>query len=71
MLNNRNALVLAGAGLALYAAYKYSKMTPDQKNELINSLKEKGKSLADKYVPEDIKNQFNKAANESGFKPGF
>lgn len=72
MLNNKT-LLLAGAGLAIYAAYKYSKMSELQKNDLMNSLKEKGKKLADKYVPEDIKNKFTTAMadGENSFKSGF
>ena len=72
MLNNKT-LFLAGAGLAIYAAYKYSKMTEEQKNDLMNSLKEKGKVLVDRLVPEDIKTKFNNAAEaaESSFKTGF
>ena len=73
MLNNKKALFLAGAGLAIYAAYKYSKMSAEQRNDLVNSLKDQGRKLADKYVPQDIKDKFtNTAANtEAGFKPGF
>ena len=72
MLNNKT-LLLAGAGLAIYAAYKYSKMSELQKNDLMNSLKEKGKKLADKYVPEDIKNKFTTAMadGENSFKSRF
>ncbi|MEP6711169.1 MAG: hypothetical protein ABJA37_02080 [Ferruginibacter sp.] len=70
---NKNALLLAGAGLAVYAAYKYSKMSETEKNDLVNSLKEKGRKLADKYVPEDIKNKFTTAMadTENSFKSGF
>ena len=71
MLNK--TLLLAGAGLAVYAAFKYSKMSAVEKTDLMNSLKEKGKKLADKYVPEDIKNKFNTATADAdgNFKTGF
>ena len=59
----------AGAGLALFAAYKYSKMSASEKNDLRNSLKEKGKSFADKLVPDNLRTKFNKA--EGNFKPEF
>lgn len=42
MLRNKNALLLAG--LAAFGYYKYSKMTPEQRNSLI----QKGKDLLNK-----------------------
>ena len=42
MLRNRTGLLLAG--LAAFGYYKYSKMTPEQRNNLI----EKGKGLLNK-----------------------
>ncbi|MDB5202195.1 MAG: hypothetical protein JWQ27_1604 [Ferruginibacter sp.] len=72
MLTKRSGLLLAG--LAAYAAYKYSKMSPDQKENLFGGLKEKGRKLVDQFVPEDVKSKFsetfNSAANTaSGFNP--
>ena len=69
MLNNKKILAAAGAGLALFAAYKYSKMSASEKNDLRNSLKEKGKSFADKLVPDNLRTKFNK--DEGNFKPEF
>lgn len=43
------------AGLAAFALYKYSKMNPDEKRNLANNLKQKGKKLYDKYVPGNMK----------------
>lgn len=43
------------AGLAAFAYYKYSKMSEDEKRDLVNNLKEKGQKLYDQYVPEDLK----------------
>lgn len=46
------------AGLAAFAYYKYSKMSEDEKRDLVNNLKEKGQKLYDQYVPEDLKKTF-------------
>jgi hypothetical protein len=72
MLRSKTGLLLAG--LAAYAAYKYSKMDPEKRSNLMNSLKTKGKDLVDKYVPQDVKDQFSQATNSAsgaGFKGGF
>ena len=45
------------AALAAFAYYKYSRLTQDQKRELANNLKQKGKQLYDQYVPETFKNK--------------
>ena len=50
-------LLLTGA--AAFAAYKYSKMSEDEKRELVDKLKEKGKKIYDQFSP-DIKNTFKK-----------
>lgn len=57
--NKRSAAPLLLAGLAAFAYYKYSKMTPEKKND----LKEKGKDLVDKYVPQSVRKFFNKGKN--------
>jgi hypothetical protein len=60
MLENRkSAAPLLLAGLAAFAYYKYSKMTPEKKHD----LKEKGKDLLDKYVPQSVKKLFSKGKN--------
>ena len=33
------------AGLAAFAYYKYSKLTTEEKHDLVNNLKERGKKL--------------------------
>ena len=48
------------AGLAAFAYYKYSKLSEEQKRNLVGDLKEKGKKLYDQYAPEEIKNMFGK-----------
>lgn len=57
--NKRSAAPLLLAGLAAFAYYKFSKMTPEKKRD----LKEKGKSLLDKYVPQPVKKLFSKGEN--------
>jgi len=48
------------AGLAAFAYYKYSKMTPEERRNMFDSLKAKGKKLVDDYVPDSIKEKFMK-----------
>lgn len=43
------------AGLAAFAYYKYSKLSPEKKQNLTKTLKEKGQKLYDEYVPEELK----------------
>lgn len=49
-----SALLLAGAAAA-FAYYKYSKMTPEQKENIFGTIKDQGRKLYDQYVPEDVK----------------
>lgn len=58
MTKNGKLATLALAGLAAYAYKKYSKMSPDQKENLTSDLKEKGRGLVEKYLPENLKNLF-------------
>ncbi len=59
-----SALLLAGAAAA-FAYYKYSKMSDEQKNNLVGDLKEKGKKLYEQYVPQDIKDMLTKTTGDS------
>jgi hypothetical protein len=64
MLQNRTrsgSLLLAG--LAAFAYYKYSKMTPEERRSMFDGLKEKGKKLINDYVPENIRDKFMKKDN--------
>ena len=38
-------------GLAAYAYYKYNKLSPKEKKDIVDNLKQKGKKLYDEYVP--------------------
>lgn len=48
------------AGLAAFAYYKYSKMSEEQKRNLVGDLKQRGKKFYDEYVPGNIKNAIEK-----------
>lgn len=54
------------AGLAAVAYYKYSKMTPEDKDNLIGDLKAKGQKLYDEYMPEQYKSMFSSKADNTG-----
>ena len=56
-------LPLALAGLAAWGYYKYSKMSEDQKKNLVSDLKQKGQKLYDENIPQNIKGLFSKQSN--------
>ena len=69
MVPFKNPIGLALAGLAAFAAYKYTKMTPDQKRELGNTLKEKGRKIFGSFMPEKqpaSSQGFGQSSNYSG-----
>jgi len=39
------------AGLAAFAYYKYNKMSPQQRTDMVNNLKEKGKKIFGQFMP--------------------
>jgi len=50
------AIMLAGiAGAAAY--YMYKGLSEEEKKEMVNNLKDKGKKAYDKYVPDTIKDK--------------
>ncbi|HMJ47244.1 MAG TPA: hypothetical protein VK498_07935 [Ferruginibacter sp.] len=55
------------AGLAAYAYYKYNKMSPQEKEDLVGNLKEKGRKLADQYLPANLKNLFGKENSSTAY----
>ena len=71
MLHNRRrgggglgTLLLAGA--AAFAYYKYSKMSNEEKNKLVNDLKNKGRKFYDENIPQSVKDMVaNKGANST------
>jgi hypothetical protein len=46
------------AAIAAVAYYKYSQMSEEQKRNMVNNLKEKGKKIYDKYMPGNVKEMF-------------
>ncbi len=64
MLQNRkNSTGLLLAGLAAFAYYKYSRMSEEEKQNIISSLKDQGKKLYDQYIPEEVENVFANKGN--------
>ena len=61
MLPFKSPIGLTLAGLAAFAYYKYSKMTDDQKRDLTNNLKEKGRKIFGSFMPESKKETGNPA----------
>ena len=61
MIRNKGGLgTLLLAGAAAFAYYKYSKMSEDQKRNLVGSIKDKGKRFYDEKVPQNLKDVFAK-----------
>jgi hypothetical protein len=50
--------LIALVGLAAFAAYKYSSMSEEQKKNMADNSKGKGKKLYDDYIPDKMKNMF-------------
>ena len=69
MLNNKKiaggAGTLIAAGLAAYAYYKYSKMSDEQKQNIVSDLKEKAENLYEQYMPAEVKDFFAKKGPEN------
>lgn len=77
MYNNKKitggAGTLIAAGLAAFAYYKYSKLSEEEKWNLVGDLKEKAQNLYDQYAPAELKDLFAKkgpANAESRFGEG-
>ena len=66
MLPFKSPIGLALAGLAAFAAYKYSKMTADQKRDLANNLKEKGRQIFGQFMPESKPQTQGQGSNYTG-----
>jgi hypothetical protein len=47
--------ILVIAGLAAFAYYKYSKLTREEKNNIVTDLKETGRNIIKELIPEQIK----------------
>ncbi len=53
--------ILVIAGLAAFAYYKYSKLTTEEKNKIVDDIRETGRNIINELVPKEIK----------GFIPGM
>ena len=53
--------ILVIAGLAALAYYKYSKLTRQEKDDIVSDLKETGKNMLKELIPAEIR----------GFVPGL
>ena len=60
MLQNKKTGGLLLAGLAALAYYKYSKMSDEQKKNIVGDLKAKGQKLYDDYAPAELKDFISK-----------
>ena len=47
--------ILVIAGLAAFAYYKYSKLSREEKDNIVNDLKETGKKMIKEFTPAEIK----------------
>ncbi|MEO8710542.1 MAG: hypothetical protein ABI405_00395 [Parafilimonas sp.] len=48
------------AGIAAYAYYRYSKMNTNEKKDLVDNIKQKGKQLFNEFLPDNIKRTLDK-----------
>ncbi len=48
------------AGLAAYAAYKYFQLSDEEKKEMTDKWKAKGRKIFDDYAPDSVKSWFEK-----------
>ncbi|HEX8675818.1 MAG TPA: hypothetical protein VF700_01290, partial [Segetibacter sp.] len=47
--------ILVIAGLAAFAYYKYSKLSEEEKRNIVNDIKETGRNIVKELIPEGIK----------------
>lgn len=53
--------ILVIAGLAAFAYYRYTKLTNEEKEKMVEDLKETGRNIVKELIPQEIK----------GFVPGL
>lgn len=58
MKRKKKARILLLAGVTAFAYYLYSKLTAEQKNDLLIAIRETSRKLYDQFMPEPIKNMF-------------
>jgi len=57
---SKGTLILAG--FAAFVYYRYSRLSEEQKNDLVATLREEGKKFYELLIPACIKNFFTKKA---------
>lgn len=57
MLRGKSPLGLLLAGAAAFAYYKFSKMSPQQRKDMADKLKEKGRKLFGQFMPDESHRQ--------------
>ena len=63
MARRGGTIPLLLAGLAAWGYYKYSKMSDQEKKNLVNGWKEKGQRFYDENIPQNVKDMFAKNSN--------
>ena len=53
MLHYGKAASILLAGVAAYAAYRFSKMSPEQKKDMTDNLRNQGKKILDRFMPQE------------------
>lgn len=64
--NKKSTTPLLVAGLAAFAYYKYKKMSPEEKDNLVGTMKQKGMDLYEKYIPQSIKDVIGLKSKDEG-----
>jgi hypothetical protein len=54
------------AGLAAFAYYKYSKMTPEERTGLLGKIKDQGKKILGEFFPSNAGHTFATGGNSTG-----
>lgn len=67
MLQNRKTSALLVAGLAAFAYYKYTRMTPEERTKLADNIKDKAKGFTDQVLPGGFSNIFGGAKSNKCF----
>lgn len=70
MLRGKSPGALLLAGIAAFAAYKFSKMSPQQRKDLVGNLKEKGKKIFGQFMPGQKTSASGTTANGQHFGEG-
>ncbi|HYF32070.1 MAG TPA: hypothetical protein VD993_13195 [Chitinophagaceae bacterium] len=66
----KSPLSLLLAGAAAFAAYKYTRMSPQQRKDLVGNLKERGRKIFGQFMPGNKTSQAGATANGQHFGEG-